>query len=442
MNVRYYYWTVPLLVLLVAVGGHRGSTLADAVARNFLRSRLVTDWMQLRQFETVADVGLTDGIPDGWAILAWGGAKASFYLDEQEPVAGSRVAVIERTNALGGAALVQNVSIRSGGEIHISVFAKGKGGALQVQYRRYSKDNWHNGGWMEIFPTAEWEEYRLSVVVPPENPEVRLLLRPSQGITIFDRAYLGFEEDGNSRSNLLANSDFEQDGVVEDPLAWWQNQAERVHPVSVREPFLDERDLSINNIADMSSGNFEAIKRRAQELGGSCATRPEMTGWLLALGATGTEMYQERYYLLAAELAPNCPQPYAARAKLHASRLAFKSAADLYHKASELSEGTVIAGRYAFEEGFIHVRYTGKTTEAISALKKAIIIGGWEQGVWYRGAASLYLGYALEAKGLYDEASLAFQQVLDCAVCDYHNAEALKRLESLKLHAVKSPQEP
>ena len=436
------YSTISILTAIVAVSWYRGIGLTNVLGENLLRNGVIASWMQWRTVDTAVDTGLKDGIPDRWDILTWGGAKGIFYTDDKAPFAGLRAAVIERTNTSGGAALVQNVSVRSGGQILVSVFAKGEGGAIQVQYRRDNQEPWQNGGWMNIAPTVEWEQYRLSVAIPRERPDVRLLLRSSHGFTSFDKTYFGFEEDGNPDRNLLKNSDFEQDGRDEDPLTWWHNQAEKVPPVRVTEGMFLERDISLKNIVDITVGNFDAIKRRAGELGGNCASKPEMTGWLLALGGTSIETQAEGFYLLARELAPNCPQPYAALAKLYASHLAFKSAADLYHKASELAEGTVLAGRYAFEEGFIHVRFTGKATEAISALRKAEKVKGWESGLWYRGAASLFLGYALESKGMYDEAGQAYRQVIECAICSYHRAEALERLESMKTGVDQSLQEP
>ena len=106
-------------------------------------------------------------------------------------------------------------------------------------------------------------------------------------------------------------------------------------------------------------------------------------------------------------------------------------AANLYHQASELAGTTPLAGKYAFEEGFIHVRHTGLTDQAIPALKKADVLKGWERSAWHHGAAIYFLATAYESLGMDEEAILAYQRIMDCSACTEHQEIAINRLDKL-----------
>jgi tetratricopeptide (TPR) repeat protein len=187
-------------------------------------------------------------------------------------------------------------------------------------------------------------------------------------------------------------------------------------------------ELSFTNTSDMLAGRYQSIETRAAQLDAECAEHPEMTSWLLASNeafeSVGGMAAQERLYHLAIRLAPNCPQPYAKLAKLYVSSFSMKRAADLYQKAAELSAGTIQAGAYAFEEGSIRLRQTGELNLAVDALQQAEQLSGWEGGSWYYGAASFFLGQALQASGRVEEAVSAYQRVLACSECLQHHAAA------------------
>ncbi|MBN1180638.1 MAG: hypothetical protein JXB49_00020 [Bacteroidales bacterium] len=422
-----------LLIIIFTLSLHVDDLPSTVLRKNIARIQVIKGWGSWGEIDVENDIGLSDGIPDSWEVLSWGNARASYYLDEEITPNNSRITVIEKTSSFGGAAISQRFLVQPGSKILAYVLAKGDGGALQIQFRK-DKQGWQDGGWKEIIPTSEWSLYKLPFIVPPETIELRLLLRATLGVIKFDCAYLGIEKDKLLGPNLVINPDFIQDGSNIDPLTWWKNQSTNIQKLDIASGTFDKNDFAYLNVIDMSSGNYDAVKQRVEKLGEGCASIPEATSFLLALAKSGSDLQKERYYQLAIELAPNCPQAYAALAKLYASNVAFKSAADLYRKASDLSRGTILAGRYAFEEGFIHVRYTGKIDDAISCLVKANEITGWDESAWHRGAAYLFLGYAFEAKGMYEEAIQSFLRVVECDKCEYHHEEAIKRLEALNYH--------
>jgi hypothetical protein len=424
-----------ILILIIASLAGLGKSGGNDFTQNLLKIRITKYWIQTYQWSSIDGAGLNDEIPDGWNLLAWGGAKGVLYIVDQQSYKGLRAAVIERNNSAGGLALAQQIRIKRGSFLHLYLHAKGDRGALQIQFRKDIQDTWHSGGWLEVAPARFWKHYDLSLEVPSNATEIRVLLRSASGTIYFDDLYLGEIEDDQIGPNLIINPGFEQDGNREDPIAWWENQISGIKPILISANEFGEENLSYLNIVNMIKGDYEVIKQQAREISTRCVSTPEMTSWLIALGnhigQTETETMEEMIYKLAIELAPNCPQPYAALADLYASHSAFKLASELYHRASTLSEGTLLAGRYAFEEGFINFRNTGRLAEAISAFRKAEDIPGWDQGKWYRGVASLYLGYALEEKGFNLEAMEAYRRVIACGNCQIHRKEAQYRLELL-----------
>jgi hypothetical protein len=420
------------LVMIISIYFHLSEFGHDLWVENLDRINIIKNWGWWGEMEVEDGIGLRDGIPDNWEVLTWGNATASFYLEDEITSQSSKVVVIERTNSAGGAAISQRFSIQPGNKVDAFVLAKGDGGALQIQLRDSDQNEWQDGGWKQIGPTTEWSLHKLSVLVPPGMIELRLLLRASPGKIKFDHAYLGLDTEKSLGPNLVTNPDFIQDGSIIDSLVWWKNQNESIPPIKISSVSF-EGDIAFQNVVDMSAGNYDQINRRIEELGASCAAIPEATGWLLALGKENGNLQKEQFYRLAIKLAPNCPQPYAALAKLHASDFAFESAASLYHKAYQLSDGTVWAGLYAFEEGFIHIRHTGRVQDAISSLTKASEITGWEVSAWHRGIAPLLLGYAYDANAMPVEANEAFQHVIDCKNCAYHHLEAARRLNAYNL---------
>jgi predicted TPR repeat methyltransferase len=59
-------------------------------------------------------------------------------------------------------------------------------------------------------------------------------------------------------------------------------------------------------------------------------------------------------------------------------------------------------------------------------------VTGWEANQWEKGAASYYLGEALEAAGDIPGAIAAYKRVLNCEQCGWHHASALGRLKVLE----------
>jgi tetratricopeptide (TPR) repeat protein len=160
-----------------------------------------------------------------------------------------------------------------------------------------------------------------------------------------------------------------------------------------------------------------------------------MTSWLsgliVRLEKSGGLASVEGLYKLASEFAPECPQPYAALAGLYEQQHSYTKAAELYHRAAVLSGESGLAGKYSFAEGLLHLRQTGDYMAAVRAFARAQGIPGWERGAWYRGAASFYLGQALEALDRFPESIDAYRRVLLCGSCSYYHAAAEERVSDL-----------
>lgn len=420
-------------VLLLIVIFWVGVGLSGTAIRNVTRIQTAKTWMSLDPKNVIRTDALQDGIPDAWFYYAWGSATQIYRLDEREALAGHHAAVIERTNAQGGATLAQDLMVQPDTRFVVTVYAKGTGGAMHVWFRDQGTLAWMKEGRKGLAQSETWQQHRLSVAVPSGVSEARLLLQ-GEGLTFFDEAYVGEDHAGDLGPNALKNPGFEQDGISQDPLEWWLDHVVALDPVVAPEDDALER-LSYLNVADMLAGRYDVVKQRAFALGDDCASTPAMTSWLIARGddfeQTGGAAARERLYQLAVELAPHCPQPYAALAQLYRSHLGFGRAAELFHQAAERTHESALAGRYYFEEGFLHVRYTGDTERAIDALQQAERFDGWEGGAWHWGAASFFLGQALEAEGRSSEAQQAYQRVMDCQQCSYHHAAALDRLAVL-----------
>ncbi len=410
------------------------------LAHNLFRLKIVHIWMQLTPAQLNKNNGLNDGIPDAWDADWWGGATSNYNLEVQGAWAGKQAVRIENTNTRGSVALTQATAVPLNARLVFSVYSKGAGGAIQVWFRHKDSGEWIKegvGGWRTIVPSEGWQQYHLFVTAPSGTNEAKLFLRTATGVTFFDDAYAGVDQDGLLGTNLLKNSRFEQDGVTEYPVEWWQSHVVGTNDSSFRTEVADNsfEGLSYLNVVDMLAGRYEMIKQRAFQLGDDCVSTPEMTSWLIARGDNfeykGGAAARERLYQLAIEMVPNCPQPYAALGSLYESNLAFWRAAELYRQAAELSGETFLAGKNYFAEGFLHVRNTGNMERAIFALQQAEQLSGWEGSYWYWGAAPYYLGQALEAEGRHSEAIAAYQRVLDCSKCTYHHNSALAKLKVL-----------
>lgn len=424
-----------LFVLIVAAAAMLAyvTYVTQLVSSNMAHAKIIKKWMEA-SYQGHKASALQDGIPDEWDVVWWGGAVPAYYLKQGEARAGNFAMEVQNASEQGAVALVQTIPVTPDARLICTVSVQGAGAALQFRFRALEATEWMPQGWLDIAPGGDWQTYQLAVSTPFDAGEARLFLRTSKQ-SRFDEVYVSVEKDGQMGLNLLKNPGFEQDGIVENPLAWWEEHVKR-NKIAASPDLDPEERLSYLNITDMLAGRYGAIRERARQLDDRCVLAPDMTSWLIARGPefeqTGGAAARERLYQLAIELAPNCPQPQAALAGLYESHQAFGRAAELYHRAAELSGDTAQAGRYYFDEGLLHVRYTGDWEQAVKALQQAERLSGWEGGgPWYRGVATLNLGIALEMLGRDSEARAAYQRVLDCASCSYHHSTARDRLYAL-----------
>lgn len=376
-------------------------------------------------------VELRDDVPDFWVPTAWNGATRRISLDKNIVFDGQQAVQLNRTNNVGTVALIQTVSINHSPIVTVSAYARGDGGAIQTRFRDFSSGTWVAQGWQEIAPSDEWVHYVLSIPVPPQSDSVELRLRTNRKIW-FDAVTLTSSVENNGKDKLL-NSNFEVDGIDQLPLEWWMDAKRNSKTLGVGLP--SDSFLSYSNMVDMIHGNFEAIKQRAEGLGLRCVYRPDMVNWLLALGFEQREINNptaaEQIFRLAVQLAPECPQPYAALGSLYEANKAFEQAVVYYKFSADVAGQTPYAGQMYFRVGLVCVRYLGDSEEAVQALLKARQLSGWENSAWAMGAASLNLGIAYETLGAYDEAKEAYEAVLDCERCLYNHPNAVSRLDQL-----------
>jgi tetratricopeptide (TPR) repeat protein len=407
---------VGILVLLLFLGQN-----ATGLTQNLFRSDLVRSWMRIKPAQPGSNA-LHDDIPDGWVVQTWGGATAIYKIVTDQVFAGQNAISIQRTNTAGGVALAQNIPVPASSQLLLSVYSRGAGGAIQVLAGSDTL------GWMNIPAANAWRIYRLTFRVPSTVKTIRLLLRGGDlGTIYFDEAYLGIVSEGKEEPNLLLNSGFEKDGYSGDPLTWWFSEV----AAPIRQNHF-QRGIPYENIEDMLIGDSSAIQQRARELGDSCSETPAMTGWLLARGEdfekAGGVFAREQLYKLAIELAPNCPQSYAALADLYMRVQSCWRAAGLYNKAALLSEDTPLSGYFSFQEGMLRQRCTGELELAVVAFQKAEKISGWEGAAWYYGAAPYFLGQVWEALGNQGAAIDAYQRVVACEKCVEYRKAASNRL--------------
>jgi len=410
------------LLVMILLLGQNGASLMQ----NLLRIDLIHNWMHVKP-ATMSNV-LNDDIPDRWSVQSWGGATAIYRIVTDQVFAGQRAVSIQRMNIDGGVALAQDVTVPATSQLLLSVYSKGVSGAIQVL------GGGDTLGWIDIPAADTWRNYRLMFQVSSNVNSIRLLLRAGElGVIYYDEAYLGIASEGIEESNLLGNPDFEEDGISGDPLIWWSSNV----AVTVKQNTLPH-GIAYMNIGNMLNGNTSAIQQRARDQESNCSESPAMTGWLLARGEdfeeAGGVNAREQLYQLAIKLAPNCPQPYAALAELYGGAQSCWRAAELYHQAARLSEGTPLLGYYSFQEGMLRYRCTGELEQAAIAFQKAEQSSGWQGAVWYYGAVPFFLGQIWETLGHPHEAAEAYRRVLACEKCvDYHTM-AGARLEILGVY--------
>ncbi len=437
LNVVLFISIIPLIVSR-SLSVH----FRDKLIENLNYLRLMKVWVQLKPENIQKCDDLMEQIPDGWRIQTWGGATAIFRLNQEDPFDGKKSIFIHHTNKQGGAALIQEVPIPTTSQMIFSAYVRGTGGIVQIWFGNRKTCEWiKNAAWINIPPSKNWQSFSKNLIVPPNIDLARIWLRTSgNSIMEFDDVYLGTETNPDASINLIVNPGFETDGLTSNPILWWQNH---IHSTTTAISFHQkyQKSLSYLNVLDMINGNIISIQERAKQIGTHCVLAPEMTSWLLSKSdqfeKIGGSAAREQIYRLAIQLAPNCPQPYAALAKLYTHSSAYWMAAELYKKASNLAENTPTSGRYSFEEGFLRLRYTGELDLAAIAFQKSIEHNGWEASSWHRGAALFYLGQTLELQGKPEEAKKAYQQILNCKDCIYYYDYARDRITSLasELHS-------
>ena len=387
-----------------------GTSLINTFKSNISHVRIFTAWEEVSIKEyTDGNVLLHDGIPDSWDPCSWGNATGFYEIEDQEVINGNHAVRVIHTNGEGVICLSQTIEIPDNVELFVKIFSKGEGGQIQTRLHDQITRDWIDygfKGWREIKPSSEWKQYQFSFDVPTNIDQVELRLR---GGNLYDEGYIGIVNNkGEVGKNLLVNSGFEHDGYQQDLQSWWteniiiNNSDEKLTNFALSW-------LSYINIIDMLLGRYDFILERAGIIGSDCALSPEMTGFLISKGNNfnlqGDIAASESVYRLATELMPDCPQPYAALAQLYSSKHSYLIAANLYHRASGLAGSTPLAGKYSFEEGFIHVRHTGIVDQAIPALEKADVLKGWERSSWHHGAAIYFLATAYESNGMLEDAN-------------------------------------
>lgn len=411
-------------------------TLPPRIIDNLNHLRILKSWASLDlDFRETSD-SIQDGIPDDWLPYWWGGATEIYQIEENDAFSGNQAIKIIHTNDYGIVNLTQNIQVEPESDLVLSVHSKGTGGALIVWFRSNEDEEWVKqgfGGYNQIPDSVDWRENKLQITIPPRIREIKVLLQTT-GISTFDGAFLGYQDDSISNHNLLKNGGFEIDGINEEPLEWWNDH---VNVPIISLDYFEDPDVvkSYANIADMLQNRYGSILERADSIYPHCSLYPDMTNWLIELSPeisrNGGLAAEERLYQLAIKLMPDCPQPYAALAKLYESNRAYTASADLYHQAALLAAGSPIAGRYYFEEGFTHLNHTGNNEAAIAAFQTTESYSGWERGWWDYGLDSLFLGKAFEVLGYNPEAIEAYQRVIDCDECSQHHEEAADRLKAL-----------
>ena len=388
-------------------------------------------WLDRRFVGERSDL-LHEGIPDGWEFQSWGEATGHLKIVD-EGFSGKHAVLIERNSPKGVIALVQDVAVEPGEKFVLQIASKGSGGRIQLRYRTAPTADWVDQGWFVLAASEDWTENRFNFKMPTDASEARVMLRVT-GNTWLDDAFLGTGETATDRQNRLVNPGFEQDGVQEDPLAWW-----RRYVVGSSLPQLsgdwNPPQESYAKALNFIVGSQTNAGGGAGDPGLSCAEEPGYVSWLLAqdlaFEQAGGLAAQERLYQLAITLAPGCPQPYGRLAQLYRSNLGNWQAAEYYLKAGVLAGETTKAGEYFFEAGLLYLRQLGDFSRAIEAFQKAEADSGWERGIWYKGAASYFLGQALVSIGRIQEAKEAYQRVLSCRSCPSHHYAALERLRLL-----------
>ena len=413
-------------------------TQRDTLRHNLALKDIDRTWNRVSLTGLTINNNLQDGIPDGWQARNWGGGQGIVQLVENPGAhAGTKVLSIQKTNTEGVTAVSQILPLEPETiQVSFRLFAKGQQGAAQIRFYLAGQGAGQPeaGGWKNIPPSQDWQRVLVQSAVPPGAERVEVLVR-SNGLTYFDDAIVWLAKQGDEANNSAANPDFEEDGLDQDPITWWQEHAV-VPPFKPITGVDFSSEIPFLNIMDMLNGRYEAISQRNLQNGNNCHGGPEVTSWLLNMApeveAQGGLAAREKLYQLAITLAPNCPQAHGQLGHLYEENRAFWAATVQYRKAAELSGNTPIAGFYFYQEGLTHVRHTGNLDQAIYALENAERLQTWVTGVVFQGAAAYNLGLAFRDAGRFNEAAAAFQRVIDCDSCLNYKRPAESALRNLE----------
>jgi len=395
--------------------------------------RNIADLIINRAWLTISVAGapqtpLQDGVPDGWTPSIWGGAgRAVHALDATQAHSGQQSATIRRTNSSGFAVFGQAIALPAGREMICGVYSRGSTAFIQIIVGDKTI------GYAELPASQSWTLTETRFASPPGSSGVPatlyLGLGPAIGQTWFDDAYC--RDSADAANNLLTNAGFEQDGVSEDPLAWWSSHvtfgyrdqaalkwaAQTVSAAPVR----SGADIARQNIVDLLQGQPGLVRQRMPAVLSGCTTQEANPG--IWLGLEDTVMSQagsaafERLAQLAQSLMPGCPQPYAALGKLYLASSGYQKASQMFGAAVLRSQPGPQRGLSAFAQGNLEVTVLGNWDQAIEALTAAEQNPGWEDAPWYYGAAAIDLGQAWQASGHCAEARAAYTRVLNCPAC-------------------------
>jgi hypothetical protein len=423
-------WLAAIIISMIFLGWR----VERAASLNYYHSTLIKDYLGLEPNNLSRSDDIADDIPDGWQVEAWDGAREVYKLSTDKPFAGKRSASIRHTNESGAATLTQQFAVEPGMDLEVSAQTRGEAGAIRIQFFVAQSDERTGGVRTDFGAADEWQQVSFALPIPNGITKARVLLYAVSGETLFDEVKVATKPDKGSPKNLLSNSGFEQDGSDEDPMEWWLRHFQSREDQGTNPP-PDSTRLVYANIRDLMIGNLENVQTRSNLPEGECADQPEISSYLIEHGKeiekVGGAAAKERLYLLAADLAPRCPFPYAALGDLYRAHFSYDKAARYYAQAAELSADTFLAARYAFDAGLLHWSYTGNLDRAQLYLHRAENSRGWEPSAWHRGAAAYYLGRTFEDMGLPEEAAEAYQRVLQCAECTDHQKNAQERLNGI-----------
>jgi hypothetical protein len=432
---RYTIIIIFILILLLLVGNQTQEKLKT----NWANVVIAKAWLSVDDPEPINNF-LNDGIPDYWYVANWGKARSSIIRDENNFFLESPSIFIKKNNDNDTSLLFQDITVTPEKEVTCVVHHRGGDAFLRVIAEGFV------GQSIVLLPkTEEWLASSLIFSLEPGYVTAKVLFGISglSGEAWFDQVTCSYR--GLEANNLVINGNFEQDGSNNKPMEWWMGllpsksvvrRVEKARDILLTNPS-SKSPLNHNlvNSADILSANYERVIYRMKYVSSGCLGIDGNPSILLGLASRFQEennlVASERAALLAIELMPKCPQPYAWLGSLYLSANAFQEAANLYHEAALRSSFGGQKGAYLFDQGYIYVVGTGDYPSAIEVLSQAQENEGWERSPWYRGAALIELGKAFYEEGMCSDAQAAYQSVIDCPECSARHSSAMLGLQDL-----------